>query len=96
MFDSMDSETLWLTITNIGLGVVTLVCIVAVGVVITKEIFADVRANVKVPELQDDHSFMLADLGITMADGGKRIDEKETAPEYDMEKDQPNIQRSEN
>ena len=96
MFDSMDSETLWLTITNIGLGVVTLVCIIAVGIVITKEIFADARANVKVPALQDDHSFMLADLGITMADGGKRIDEKETATEYDMEKDQPNIQRSEN
>ncbi|MBI2429818.1 MAG: hypothetical protein HYV29_13690 [Ignavibacteriales bacterium] len=92
----MDSETMWLTITNLGLGIVTLVCIVAVGVVITKEIFADARAKVKIPALQDDHSFMLADLGITMADGGKRIDEKEVAKKYNIEDDEPNIQRSEN
>jgi hypothetical protein len=96
MFDSMDSETMWLTITNIGLGIVTLVCIVAVGVVIAKEIFADARSKARVPHLQDDHSFMLADLGITMADGGKRIDEKETAKKYNIEDDEPNIQRSEN
>lgn len=96
MFDSMDSETMWLTITNLGLGIVTLVCIVAVGVVITKEIFADARSKVRAPQMQDDHSFMLADLGITMADGGKRIDEKETAKKYNIEDDEPNIQRSEN
>lgn len=96
MFTSMDSETLWLTITNIGLGVVTLVCLIAVGVVITKEVFADVREKAKVPQLQDDHSFMLAELGITMADGGRRIDEKEVAKSYDLDDDEPNIQRSEN
>jgi len=95
MFSSMDSETLWLTITNIGLGIVTLVCVIAVGIVITKEVFADARKKVKVPELQDDHSFMLADLGITMADGGKRIDEKEVAKNYNLD-DEEHIQRSEN
>jgi hypothetical protein len=96
MFDTMDSETLWLTITNVGLGVVTLVCIIAVGVVITKEVFADARSKVKIPQLQDDHSFMLADLGITMADGGKRIDEKEVVKNYNLDDDELNIQRSEN
>lgn len=96
MFNSMDSETLWLTLTNIGLGLVTLACLIAVGIVIIKEVLADVRSKVKVPQLQDDHSFMLADLGITMADGGKRIDEKETAKSYNIDDDEPNIQRSEN
>ncbi|MFA6455303.1 MAG: hypothetical protein WCW40_00675 [Bacteroidota bacterium] len=97
MFTTMDSETLWLTITNVGLGLVTVVCIIAVGVVIAKEVFADVRSKVRVPHLQDDHSFMLDDLGITMADGGKRIDEKERAAQYSADdNNESNIQRSEN
>ena len=96
MFDSMDSETLWLTITNAGLGIVTVICLIAVGVVIAKEVFADVRSKVRVPHLQDDHSFQLDDLGITMADGVKRIDEKEQVKKYSMDEDEKNIQRSEN
>jgi hypothetical protein len=96
MFNSIDSETMWLTITNAGLGIVALVCIIAVGVVVAKEVFADVRSKVHVPQLQDDHSFMLADLGITMADGGKRIDEKEQATSISKKDDESNIQRSEN
>jgi hypothetical protein len=96
MFNNMDSETIWLTITNAGLGIVTLICLIAVGIVVTKEIFADVRSKVRIPQLQDDHSFMLRDLGITMADGGKRIDEKETAKKYNTDTDEDNIQRSEN
>jgi hypothetical protein len=92
----MDSETLWLTITNAGLGLVTLICLVAVGVVVAKEIYAGARSKVRVPQLQDDHSFMLGDLGITMADGGKRIDEKEKSKKYDQDEDEANIQRSEN
>jgi len=94
MFESMDSETLFLTITNIGLGVVTVICIAAVGMVIIKEVFSDARSTVTVPRLQDDHSFMLADLGITMADGGKRIDEHEIIQR--SQDDEKNIQRSEN
>ncbi len=96
MFDSLDSETLWLTITNFGLGIVTLICLIAVGVVVTKEVLADVRSKVRVPQLQDDHSFMLHDLGITMADGGKRIDEKDSSNNYHQDNDEKNIQRSEN
>ena len=96
MFNSMDSETLWLTITNVGLGIVALICLIAVGVVVSKEIFADLRSKVHLPQLQDDHSFMLRDLGITMADGGKRIDENENAKKYSADDDEKNIIRSEN
>lgn len=95
MLESMDSETLFLTITNIGLGVVTVICIAAVGMVIVKEVFSDARSTVKVPHLQDDHSFMLADLGITMADGGKRIDEQEVL-QHAQKGEEKNIFRSEN
>ncbi|MCK9408677.1 MAG: hypothetical protein WCX28_11960 [Bacteriovoracaceae bacterium] len=96
MFESMDSETLWLTLTNVGLGIVTIACIIAFGVVAAKEFFADARSKVRVPQLQDDHSFVLDDLGITMADGGKRIDEKEHVKKYEQDEDEKNIQRSEN
>lgn len=92
MFESMNSETVWLTITNAGLGIVTVICFVAVGVVVAKEFFADARAKVRVPHLQDDHSFLLGDLGVTMADGGKRLDKNET----DEKNDEKHIQRSEN
>ena len=95
MFDSMNSETVWLTITNAGLGIVALICIVAVGVVAGKELYAGMKEKVRVPQLQDDHSFMLSELGITMADGGERLDGKPQA-KSDAAKDESNIQRSEN
>jgi hypothetical protein len=95
MFESMNSETVWLTITNAGLGIVSLVCIIAVGVVAGKEIYADMKEKVRVPQLQDDHSFMLSDLGITMADGGERL-EKTPQAKSDTVNDETNIQRSEN
>lgn len=96
MFTNLDSETLWLTITNAALGIVTVVCIIAVGAMALKEWYADVKDTVKVPVLQDDHSFYLGDLGITMADGGKRIDEKENAKKYRLDDQEPNITRGEN
>lgn len=94
MFESLDSETLWLNITNIGLGIVTVVCIAAVGYVGLKEYFAHVRENVSIPSLQDDHSFDLGNLGITMADGGERIDEKKIIESKAQDDDEPNIIRS--
>ncbi len=94
MFESIDSETTWLTITNIGLGVVTLICLAAVGYVFVKEVVEGARSKVKVRQLQDDHSFMLADLGITMADGGKAVNEKELVKKTGDD-DPPNIIRAE-
>lgn len=95
MFENMDSATLWLTITNAGLGIVTVVCIIAVGVTVAREVFAHARETVRIPHLQDDHAFMLSDLGITMADGGTSIDEKDRAKNT-VRDDEQNIHRSEN
>ncbi|MDD8017407.1 MAG: hypothetical protein PHP42_03430 [Bacteroidota bacterium] len=96
MLESFD-ETLWLNLTNIGLGIVTLICCVAVGLVFGKEFLVRARNKVRVPVLQDDHSFVFGDLGITMADGGKKIDEKEFALAYkNSNADEPNITRSDN
>jgi hypothetical protein len=71
-----ESETIWLTITNIALGVITIICLFAVGRIAYREIAERVqtRASIFVPE--DNHAFVLSDLGVTMADGGEPIDER--------------------
>jgi hypothetical protein len=74
MFDPSNTETFWLNVTNLSLGIVTLVCIAAVITVAVREL-ALRRSRVKVPIAADDHAFALADLGITMADGGEKVDE---------------------
>ena len=76
MFGPTDSDVLWLTLTNIALGGVTLVCLLVVGVIVFREVTARSRKRVTVPVYNDDHAFNLYDLGITMADGGERVDEQ--------------------
>ena len=98
MFDIFNSETFWLDATNTILGAVTVVCLAIVGRVAFKEIRARVASRARIPLAQDSHAFNLADLGITMADGGVRIDEKKHIEQFrpDEESDPSNIIRSEN
>ena len=88
------SEELWLDITNALLGVVTIICIAVVGRVAFREISERVAARKRVPLAHDTHAFNLADLGITMADGGERLDESSRQGQNDD--DPPNIIRSNN
>jgi hypothetical protein len=72
MFNFTDPQTFWLNVTNSILGIVTLVCLIAVSVSAVKELVERLRA----PQTEDDHSLYVGDLGLTMADGGKPVDEK--------------------
>ncbi|HEX3745747.1 MAG TPA: hypothetical protein VHW09_17515 [Bryobacteraceae bacterium] len=83
-----DSSTLWLTVTNIALGAVTLICMVAVGIGIIQELAArakkrttisqlDQEVNDLVASFQDGHAFHIPTLGVTMADGGEELGKKE-------------------
>jgi hypothetical protein len=65
-------DTFWLDFTNIALGLVTLVCVVAVLAGVASEIG---HRLVQRRKLADDHAFETPELGLTMADGGERIDE---------------------
>ena len=96
MFDPTDAETFWLTATNIALGAVTLICIIAVGVVGFREIFSRAWMRVRETALADDHTFVHADLGLTMADGGERQKDPPTPAKILYKKDEPNIHRSNN
>jgi hypothetical protein len=65
------SETLWLNFTNIALGLVTLVCVIVVAAGVVHELAHRLSRGKK---LADDHAFETPELGVTMADGGERID----------------------
>jgi hypothetical protein len=84
-----DPSTYWLTFTNVALGIVTLVCCIAVGVGIVQEIVAKRRKAASLSGLDrevadlvsaygDGHAFQIPNLGVTMADGGEETGKKET------------------
>jgi hypothetical protein len=76
MFDLNDPNTFWLNVTNIALGVVTLICCMVVGYGVVMEVLVRVRRRKASLVEADDHALLVSDLGITMADGGARVDEK--------------------
>lgn len=71
-----DTEVLWLNLTNAGLGLATLAGIVALGWAAVRELRERAKGRVAVHEL-DPHSAFLPELGLTMADGGEKVEEDE-------------------
>ena len=71
MYGANGPDTFWLDFTNIALGLVTLVCVLAVAAGVVQELGHRLAHGKK---LADDHAFETPELGLTMADGGKRID----------------------
>lgn len=70
-------DTFWLDFTNIALGLVTLLCVLVIAGGVVRELLAR-RGSTAVAG--DDHAFATPRLGVTMADGGERIDRKEPEP----------------
>ncbi len=73
MYGADGSDTFWLDFTNIALGLVTLVCVIVVVAGVVRELGQRFARSKK---LVDDHAFDTPGLGVTMADGGERIDRK--------------------
>ena len=81
-----DPSTYWLTITNIMLGVVTVLCCLAVAFGVVQELAARrkkkaAEASGLAPSFSDGHAFGLPQLGLTMADGGEPVAKKEPGKE---------------
>jgi hypothetical protein len=87
MFDLSDPKMFWLNITNIALGMVTLVCLMLVGYGVVQEVLVRKHKSKNTLIASDDHTFLVPGLGVTLADGGKRIDKASPA---DSEKEQLN------
>jgi hypothetical protein len=79
MFDLSDPKMFWLNITNIVLGLVTLACCAVVGYGVVREVLLRIRKSRTTPVISDDHTFHVPGLGITMADGGERLDHTSSA-----------------
>ncbi|HTS66431.1 MAG TPA: hypothetical protein VMH28_30615 [Candidatus Acidoferrales bacterium] len=84
-----DPSTYWLTVTNVVLGIVTLICCAAVAVGVFQEVVARRRKSAATSQLDrevadlvssfgDSHAFHVPTLGVTMADGGEEAGKKET------------------
>ena len=78
MYGPNGPDAFWLNFTNIALGLVTLACVLAVvgGAASGLQHRFARRALAE----KDDHAFATPGLGVTMADGGERLDEREPAP----------------
>ena len=77
MYGADGPDTFWLNFTNIALGLVTLACVLAIVAGVVHELSG--RRRVPAAEA-DDHAFVTPELGLTMADGGKRVDGTKPAP----------------
>jgi flagellar biosynthesis/type III secretory pathway M-ring protein FliF/YscJ len=82
------SETYWLSVTNAALGAVVLICAFVVVAVVVREVTVRMRRRAKMSAELDgdmrrlveefgDRAFLDPELGITMADGGEKIDPKD-------------------
>ena len=78
MYGPDGPDTFWLNFTNIALGLVTLACVIAIAGGVARELL--LRWERRAAALEDDHAFATPRLGVTMADGGERIDEPNPAP----------------
>ncbi len=70
-------QVFWLNVTNLVLGLVTLACVLVIGYAAFKEIRERSRAKASAAAAVDDHAFVVNGLGVTMADGGEKVDDDE-------------------
>jgi hypothetical protein len=72
MYGPDGPDTFWLNFTNIALGLVTLACVLVVVAGLVSELRH--RLRLRAGAVADDHAFVTPRLGVTMADGGERLE----------------------
>jgi hypothetical protein len=74
-----NSDEAWLNMTNAILGLITLACVLVLLFGVFQTVMDKVRARARSRGLfvYDDHAMMNPELGLTMADGGERIDKQD-------------------
>lgn len=98
MTEFLNSQTGWLNLTNVLLGVAVFLCFVAIGRAVLQEVHIWAVKRFRTAPPHDDHAFTLESLGITMADGGKPLNEMTQKKNREVaDRDDPqNIIRSDN
>jgi len=77
MFDFSDPRS-WQEITNFLLVAVALVAAVYIGIGVYRQSHARTKKAFRAHPEVDTHTMILPDLGITMADGGDKIEDKKS------------------
>lgn len=82
-----DPSTYWLNFTNAALGIMVLICCIAVGFGVVQELAARRKKRAAMSALDrevadlvsgyDGHAFNVPGLGVTMADGGEELGKKD-------------------
>ena len=78
MYGPDGPDTFWLNFTNIALGLVILACGLVIAGGVARELL--LRWQRRAVASADDHAFATPGPGVTMADGGERVDERKPAP----------------
>jgi len=68
-------NTFWVNLTNIALGLATIICLAVVIYAAVKEVVKRVanKSRAKVREHDDAHVLNVPELGLTMTDGGEKL-----------------------
>ncbi len=83
MFELSDPQTFWVNTTNLVLGLVTLCCAALIASVVINELIERWVGQLVGEQADDGHTIPVRGLGLTMADGGRQVDdEKATGPDY--------------
>jgi hypothetical protein len=77
MYGPDGPDTFWLNFTNIALGLVTLLCVIVIAGGVARELLH--RWERRALARGDDHAFATPGLGVTMADGGERLEKGKPA-----------------
>jgi hypothetical protein len=75
MITLVKPDTLWLITVNILLGLAIIVCSVMIAMNFVNEIRRRRRGRKDEAQVPDDYLKGLKDLGVTLPDGGEKIDE---------------------
>lgn len=86
MLEWGDPETFWLNVTNVVLGLVTLTALAALVGAVFVEVLERVRKRVA-SAIEDAHTLPVPALGMTMADGGEKLDTEGAETEEEQERD---------
>ncbi|MGE5315362.1 MAG: hypothetical protein ACM3Q4_11765 [Acidobacteriota bacterium] len=82
---NFSDDTMWLTVTNLALGLVVLIACIVVVRVFALELFGRLRHSFAGSHA-GEHELYVSDLGLTMADGGERIDADAKKPADETKK----------
>ena len=87
LISTASQEVAWLNAVNIALGVVVAICLGVLVLGVLRDLQLRARNRVAVSKgldremremmgTGDDHTFAVPNLGLTMADGGERVDKR--------------------